>query len=249
MRDGEVIEHEGNEVYESSVPQASGDNALIQMALSGQADITIIEKLVDLQNQQEDRRAEKLFNQAMAKFQGEIPTIQKEGVVDFTSPKGRTYYTHARLEDIAKSIRPFLTKNGLSYRFTQTIAGQQITVGCIISHSGGHFEKTEFTGPVDTSGGKDVLKGSASTVSYLRRYTLTGALGIVVGGEDDEALQEEVKPEELDSKLFDEKFPTWSRSIEGGKKTSKEVISYIEEKGVNLSEDQKTKLNSVKVNK
>lgn len=226
--------------------------SLIEMALSGGADISVIERMVDLQNQQEERRAKKLFNISMSKFQGELPVIEKNGVVDFTSTKGRTYYRYARIEDIAQAIKPALVNNGLSYRFTQTVRENLITVGCFVSHEAGHFEYTEFSGFIDTSGGKDNLKGSASTVSYLRRYTLTGALGIVVGGEDDEgfgANQQQEQPVDVNiypDAEFDKNFPLWAKKIESGQHTADSLHSFLSKKKIIISQNQYDKLASVK---
>lgn len=228
----------------------SAETQLIQMALTNQADISVIERLVDLQNSQNDRNAKRLFNEAMARFQGELPTIEKQGVVDYTSNKGRTYYVHARLEDIAKAIKGPLQKNGLSYRFSQIASGGMITVGCTISHSAGHSEYTEFAGSIDTSGGKDQLKGSASTITYLRRYVLTGALGIVVGGEDEEPNNDVVQNDGfLANDIFKAQSVKWIGSIKSGAKTSGQIIQYVEGKGLKLTDEQKLILNKTVVEK
>ena len=122
----------------------------------------------------------------MSLFQSGLPSIGKGGTVDYTTSKGRTNYEYAKIEDIAKAIRPALKASKLSYRFKQAQDQKGITVACIVTHAGGHFESNHLTAPPDTSGSKDTLKAIASTISYLRRYTLTGGLGIIVGGEDDD---------------------------------------------------------------
>lgn len=155
---------------------------MIQSAVEKGADIAQIEKLMDLKERFEDRQAEKDFNIAMAGFQSTVPIIEKAGKVEYKATK----YSYAKLEDIAQAIRPSLKENGLSYRFSQEQDGAHITVACIITHSSGHTISNSLTSLPDTSGNKDALKSIASTITYLRRYTLTGALGIVVGGEDDD---------------------------------------------------------------
>jgi hypothetical protein len=159
---------------------------LIEIAISKGADIVQIEKLMDLQERYEAGKAKKQFNSAMSTFQSLLPVIGKSGTVDYTSNKGRTFYEYAKIEDIAKAIRPALKESELSYRFTQSQNQSWITVCCIVTHSSGHSELSELTSQPDVSGGKDPLKAIASTISYLRRYTLTGNLGIVVGGEDND---------------------------------------------------------------
>ena len=159
---------------------------LIEMAISKGGDITQIEKLMELHERYEANIARKDFNLAMSEFQSNLPSIGKSGVVDYTTPKGRTNYEYAKIEDIAKAIRPALKLSKLSYRFKQTQDQKGICVACVVTHANGHSETNHLTAPPDNSGGKDALKAIASTISYLKRYTLTGGLGIIVGGEDDD---------------------------------------------------------------
>jgi hypothetical protein len=159
---------------------------LIEIAISKGADITQLEKLMDLQERYEANIARKEFNAAMSEFQSGLPVIGKSGTVDYTTAKGRTNYEYAKIEDIAKAIRPSLKTSKLSYRFKQSQDANGITVCCVVTHSSGHSESNHLTAPPDLTGGKDTLKAIASTISYLKRYTLTGGLGIIVGGEDDD---------------------------------------------------------------
>jgi hypothetical protein len=50
----------------------------------------------------------------------------------------------------------------------------------------GMFEEAGVTmsAPPDTSGAKNVIQAKASTVTYLRRYTLLGAVGMAAGMPD-----------------------------------------------------------------
>ena len=159
---------------------------MMESSISKGGDMAQIEKLMDLHERHEANIARKEFNVAMSLFQSSLPSIGKSGVVDYTTSKGRTNYDYAKIEDIAKAIRPALKASKLSYRFKQTQDQKGITVACIVTHAGGHFESNHLTAPPDTSGGKDSLKAIASTISYLKRYTLTGGLGVIVGGEDDD---------------------------------------------------------------
>ena len=172
--------------HESLAVVAEPHMRLIEIAIGKGADIVQIEKLMELQERYEAGKAKKEFNFAMSTFQSLLPIIGKSGTVDYTTGKGRTFYEYAKIEDIAKAIRPALKESQLSYRFTQSQNQNWITVCCIVTHSSGHSELSELTSQPDVSGGKDPLKAIASTISYLRRYTLTGNLGIVVGGEDDD---------------------------------------------------------------
>ena len=226
---------------------------LIEMAVSSGADISKLEKLMDLQERYEANKALKAFNIAMSIFQSILPVIEKLGVVDYTPiNKGRTYYRYAKLEDIAAAIRGPLKETGLSYRFDQKQVNGTITVSCIITHKDGHYERNELSCGVDTSGGKDAIKGTASTISYLRRYTLTGGLGIVVGGDDDddgsadlsnsnEPMQVQCYPDTE----FGKNYPAWSKKIKDGSHTVETLHKFLTGKNIILSQSQYDKLQQV----
>lgn len=237
---------------ESSLPvMVQPHMRLIELAVSNGADITQLEKLMDLQERYEANQAKKDFNGAMSKFQSLLPVIEKTGIVDYTTNKGRTYYDYAKLEDIAKAIRPALKETGISYRFNQTQNQGWITVTCIVTHASGHSEISELTSQPDVSGGKDPLKAIASAISYLRRYTLTGSLGIVAGGEDDDGgNHEESNTEQGDkegfcsTELFNESFPAGEAKILAKEKTPAQIIAFFEKK-VKLTDQQKEIINNV----
>ena len=245
---------------ESTVVMAEPHMRLIEIAVSGGADIEKIEKLMNLQERYEAAQAKKEFNKAMAVFQGELPVIEKLGIVDFESSKGRTYYNYAKLEDIAKAIRPALKSADLAYRFAQKQDAGLMSVRCIVTHKDGHSEFSEISSSLDTTGGKDALKSIASTISYLKRYTLTGVLGVVVGGEDDDGGQNNENstvsggdfvegitacyPDEE----FNKNFPTWEKAIKTGKKTVDSLHSYLNGKNIIISKEQYSKLSKVEVN-
>lgn len=212
---------------------------LIEIAVSKGADIVQLERLMDLQERYEAAQSKKLFNEAMSQFQSALPVIEKKGVVDYTSAKGRTFYQYAKLEDIAQAIRPALKQSGLSYRFNQQQDGNFIKVTCTVTHKSGHSESSTLTGMPDASGGKDQMKALASTVSYLRRYTLTGLLGIVVGGEDDDAGGYNDTPVNCyPDEDFKKSFPNWERAILNGKKTPDQIVEAGNKQGITFSENQ-----------
>lgn len=241
-----------NELVQSD----SGYMALISDAVSKSADVQSLERLMALKERWDAAQAKAAFNSAMSAFQAELPVIEKRGVVDFTSPKGRTYYEYARLEDIAHAIKPALKSSGLSYRFTQSQESSGVSVTCTVTHVAGHSESASISSSLDQSGGKDVIKAIASTISYLRRYTLTGLLGIVVGGEDDDAGSRDASNRQVSwvadhcdtypDDQFNASFPQWSNAIKEGKKTPGQIIDYLSGKGVILSESQVKKINEVK---
>lgn len=248
MSNGELVTSD----QQSSLPvMAQPHMRLIEIAVNNGADITQLEKLMDLQERYEANQAKKEFNAAMSKFQAMLPVIEKLGIVDYTTSKGRTFYQYAKIEDIAKAIQPALKETGLSYRFTQSQDNGIITVRCIVTHQSGHSECSELVSSPDISGGKDQLKSIASAISYLRRYTLTGILGIVVGGEDDDGGAPEYQEQDQQvvncypDEEFNKNFPAWSKKITDGKHTVDSLHQFLTKKNIILSQDQYSKLQQV----
>jgi len=239
--------------HQNSIPvMAEPHMRLIEMAVSSGADIVQLEKLMGLQERYEANQAKKQFNHSMSIFQSSLPVIEKKGNVHYESSKGITDYNYAKLEDIAQAIRPALKESGLSYRFTQEQSNNQIKVTCIVTGIDGHSEESSLHSNPDISGGKDPLKALASAISYLRRYTLTGLLGIVVGGEDDEGGEggfgESTSKEEQNiypDDAFASVFPKWEKLILDGKKTPDEIIQRGNKNNILFSEDQLNKIRKV----
>lgn len=222
---------------------------LLELAFTNNADINSIEKLVQLQHDFEEKEARKAFFAALSAFQSDIPVIEKKG----QAYRGAEY---AKFEDIAKAIQPHLAAHGLSYRFEHNQKDGFLCVTCLVSHAFGHTEKTSMVAGADTSGSKNAIQAIASTSSYLRRYTLTGGLGIVVGGEDDDGEQseqrkpqaEQAKPamQAYPDKQFNAFFPEWQKLIENGEKSAADIIKMASSRG-DMTPDQIIKLNNVKV--
>ena len=161
---------------------------MLGRALERGADLTVLEKLMDLQDRHERNQARKAFDEAMAAAKEEIPVIRKNKRVGFESKNGgkSTDYAHEDLGEIARVVTPILSKHGLSYRFrTHYEPNHPVSVTCIISHKLGHMEENSLPGPPDTSGNKNSLQAIGSTVTYLQRYTLKAALGLAAGTDDD----------------------------------------------------------------
>ena len=175
---------------------------LLEKAVEQGADLDKLEKLMDLQDRWNAEQAKNLFSEALANFQAELGPIIKRR-------QGHNC-KYADLDDIAQEIRPILEKFGLSYQFAQDQSDTSVKVTCIIRHKSGHKETNSLSAPNDTSGGKNTIQSIASTVTYLRRYTLTGALGITTGNEDNDGGKPSIDLSELLEymKLVREEFPS-----------------------------------------
>lgn len=162
-------------------------SALLQLAVKQNLDIDKLEKLMQLQERWQAQQARKEFLNAINRFQAICPPIEKTKRVSF----GNTRYCYAPLGDIAATIKKPMSDNGLSHRWEIGEDADNIVVTCIISHVDGHSEKTTMKGGKDGSGNKNAIQSSGSTVSYLQRYSLIGALGISTADEDIDGQKED----------------------------------------------------------
>ena len=160
--------------------------SLIEMAIS-QPDFAIekLERLLALHERWEANQSRKEFFEALSTFQSIVPVITKNKGADYG--QGKTKYMYATLDAIIAQIQKPMATCGLSYRWEFKEEAQTIIVSCIITHRGGHHETTTMSGVADTSGSKNAIQSRGSTLTYLQRYTLIGALGIGTAQEDTDA--------------------------------------------------------------
>lgn len=148
---------------------------LIQTAIEKDLDVDKLERLVAMQERWEEKQARRRFYEALARFQTDVPPIYK-------TKQGHNY-VYTPLSDIVEIIKPYLLENGLTYRFEQDHSNG-ISVTCVVTHADGHSERTSMAAKEDATGSKNAVQAIASTVTYLSRYTLTGALGLVTADSD-----------------------------------------------------------------
>lgn len=184
-----------NEIIKSSSP----DN-LISQAIDKDLSIEKLERLFQLKKDWDDQEAKKAFFKSLAKFQNECPNILKANIANIATHSGSNYsYKYATLSNITKTIQKTLSENGLSYRWEQQENGK-ICITCIITHQNGHNEKTTISSKIDSSGRKNDVQALASIITYLRRYTLTCALGISTAETDTDAVTISTNIEYIDQK-------------------------------------------------
>lgn len=128
---------------------------------------------------------------ALAKAQGEFPVIPKDSEVVVHKkdmprvPANELYrYKYADLTTIISTTRPALSKNGLS--FTQGIVKGGFST--LIMHSSGEQLETGFI-PCELPKTSD-YKAVAGAITYVKRISLTAALGVSADEDVDAAAQE-----------------------------------------------------------
>lgn len=121
---------------------------------------------------------------ALAAFQQEVPVIHKA-----TQGYG---YTYADLPAIFEVINPIMAKHGLG--FTQLMEGQSLRTTIFHAESGEDISSvTEIPQNVNLKGMND-FQVLGSAITYIRRYALSSALGLVTDKDNDAAGKQEQKP-------------------------------------------------------
>lgn len=172
---------------ESAAVIQAGESATILQVIQRAAadpscDIEKMERLMQMHERFQSRQAEQQYAEAMAAMQQELPSIGERG-----NAAGR--YTYALWEDINEQLKPILAKHGFSISFRMPRCEKGIEVEGVLTHRGGHSERTTIVLPADTSGNKNAVQAVASSVSYGKRYTAGALLNFTTHGEDDDAFQ------------------------------------------------------------
>lgn len=161
--------------------QASAQTALTPMdmidrALTNNADVETLGKLMDLQERYQSREAKAAYDADMAAMQAELPVIEKT--------RDGHGWKYADWGDIKRQINPVLTKHGFAVTHRTEARENDIVVTAICSHRDGHREETSLPLPYDTSGSKNAVQARGSSVQYGTRYTGCAIIGVAIGGED-----------------------------------------------------------------
>lgn len=171
------------------VHPASDGAALMQMiervATNPDADISKLERLVEMHERITDRTAKAAFAAALSDMQPELPVIIERGEIRHGENKP-VQSRYALWEDINEAIRPILAKHGFALSFRTGREADRIIVTGILSHRGGHSEETTMHLPADQSGSKNAVQAVGSSTSYGKRYTAMALLNITTRGEDDD---------------------------------------------------------------
>lgn len=162
---------------------------MLQMAVSQNADLDKLEKLMALQERWEANEARKAFTKALSDFKAIGVSIDKDKHVKY----GNTEYNHATLGNICNIIGAELSKFGLSYRWNTEQNEGKVKVTCILMHILGHSESVSLESGADSSGSKNAIQAIGSTVSYLQRYTLLAITGTATQEQDDDGAKFSLK--------------------------------------------------------
>lgn len=183
---------------------ATTPDQLLALAVDKNIDIDKLEKLLAMKERWEAQQAKKAFFNSLSDFQIECPDLRKTKKVFFEMKTGgTTEYFYAPLADIDRQIKQPLKNRGLTKRWEISDTGAEIKVTCIITHVDGHSERTTMTATPDTSGSKNPIQARGSAIEYMKRYTLTSALGITTADSDIDGRMPELDIDKLHKQYMD----------------------------------------------
>jgi len=148
--------------------------AIARAASDPSVDVTKMERLFAMHEAMVQRQARVAFDNAMADFKAEAPTIVKGKEVKF----GQTQYKHATLAMVCDAVIEALSRHGVTHRWDLQQDKGAVRVTCILTHRDGHSQSTPLEAPPDISGQMNAIQRVASAVTYLQRYTLLAATGL-----------------------------------------------------------------------
>ena len=185
------------------MPQDFTPENLIMKAIENGSSVDTIEKLLDLRAKLNKEKAEIALRVAMSKFQSICPIIKKTKKVPNKDGKG-TRYKYAPLEEIAKTIKPYMKECDLSYDVESSLSkiGEDwfVVDKVTVYHILGASKSSTFSTPIDKDAYMTKQQTFGSADSFSVRYALRNALGLVTAGDDDDGAGDD--PE--DKKRLDE---------------------------------------------
>jgi hypothetical protein len=166
----------------------SGGNDLLALAITKGVDTDMLEKLIALKNAELERQSKALFDEKFAAMQAEFTPVGKGKQAN--DMNGKKLYSYCPLEDILVMAAPIIARHGFSYRWSEeALDNHEKRIWCIIAGYG-HEEKAyvdiPYMDPSTRATNIVQMRGSATT--YGKRYSFLNATGIIVGGEDNDAL-------------------------------------------------------------
>lgn len=156
-------------------------------ATNPDVDVEKMERLWQMKEKIDAKRAEMEFNKAMTAIQKQTRQVS----ADASNPQTRSRY--ASYSALDKALRPVYTEHGLALSFDtdDSPLDQHVRVLCYVSHESGHSRRYHIDMPADGKGAKggDVMTkthATGSATSYGMRYLLKMIFNVAVGEEDDD---------------------------------------------------------------
>ncbi len=160
---------------------------MTMLALKSPDPAGAVKQLIEMRHLEQDRQAEREFNDALNKFHAECPTITKSKTAKITTKGGTSYtYQYVPLDVLDKTLRPIARRNGLRWKWDGVEASGKMTKTCTLRHIGGHSESSSFTCTVDSKADISGPQKAGGASSYAKRQTLLDVFGLAAYEQDND---------------------------------------------------------------
>lgn len=168
----------------------SGDVTIMQVisqivaSPNAKDQVEVMQKLLEMKERQEDRDAKRMFADALAQLQAEMPAISKNAEIRV---KGVLRSKYASIEQLDDVLRPLMEK----YGFSLTVSCDELKdtmrrFSGTLRHRGGHSEILTVWMPFDKSDFRSAVQSEGSTMSYAKRQLYKAHFNIIERGIDDD---------------------------------------------------------------
>jgi hypothetical protein len=177
----DVMKTEKTEVINQNNNAMVNPELLLMTAIEKGLPIETIEKLLQLRTQLKNEWAKEQFENAMTKFQGECPIIQKIKEGGKTNSGDVAYY-YAPIEELVLQTKDLILKNGFNYDFQPETLENKVRVTCNVNHISGYTKSKSVEFPLSTK--TNVMSAPqviAATMTFAMRYVFRFSFGIATG--------------------------------------------------------------------
>lgn len=160
-------------------PTKSEISEMTMLALQSSDPASAVEKLMTMRHLEQDRMAEREFNDALNRFHDECPPVVKSRTAQIATRGGGSYsYKYIELGALDRTIRPIARKHGLRWKWTTTTIDGEKQAVCVLSHVGGHREESSFPYSEESSAPISGAQKSGAAFTYAKRQSLLAVFGL-----------------------------------------------------------------------
>lgn len=190
------------------------DDPLMMLAVEKDFDIARLEKLIDMRDREDAKKAKRAFDENFALMQAEVDVIVRNKTASKPIKRGdevvgsEDMYNYATIGAAKAQIQKVLTKYGFSFRWRKPQVNHEskwVSITFVLS-GWGHEEETTREGPIlQPTMRQNVLQALEGTYTYLKRYSMWDGLGLASDDDDRDGGGETVPqgPQPKRSKAYD----------------------------------------------
>lgn len=181
----------GTQSLDTARPEPSIGEMLRVLVAGGitNENVQALEKLTDLYERMEVKKAERAFADAFVSLQKDLPTIIGRRQVP---GKQGIKFAYANFDDIDEIVRPICLRHGFTYAFHEGgIADGRVTMIMTLQHAGGHSRPVPFSVRIGSGPpGATESQADMSGHEYAKRGAIESGLSLRIIGVREDARME-----------------------------------------------------------